>query len=56
MNIENLTKLENSDIFKTWNADVGHEGWFQALSRHWCGEDYTGPLKQHYVYPETSFK
>ena len=55
MNLQNSSKFTQTDVYKTWYAAVGEEGRFQAFARHWCGQEYTGPLR-HMIESETSFK
>ena len=37
-----------SDVYRTWMAAHRKEELFQAFSKHWCGEVYTGPKTHFY--------
>ena len=42
MNTDNINEFTITDVYNQWYAANGDEGVFQALSKHWCGEEYTG--------------
>ena len=55
LNGNNFDEFILTDGYKTYHDAHGVEGLFQAFSRHWCGEEYSGPL-QHFIEDEKYFK
>ena len=56
MNQAKLDEFINTDVYTAWYVAHGKEGVFQAFSKHWCGEEYSGPSEHEVLYYDIDFK